>query len=284
MVVTGQISDDLTDDDDILVVKYSRSGKQQWKKRIDGRGHGNDSGAALTVSSGDVYLAGAVIRVAPWADLLLVKFSSSGQVLWTRRWSDGAESHYEYASAVSVRKGRVVVAGGGQTATDRPAGVVVRYDTSGNLKWASIDPVTNDGWSRFTEVGIDAQGNVAAGGESASRIDDEASFFVARYLPGGTQDWVYLRGGGSDLARCTGLVVTGAGDIVATGFAESSFWAQALTVSLSPSMTELWSSFYGVVDQNNGAMGIALGRGGVSVVGYGNGQGLVLRYGLAPLP
>ena len=174
----------------------------------------------MTLKSGDVYVAGTIVLTAPGADLLLVKFSPSGRVLWQRRWSDGSETHYEYATAVAVRNGRVAVAGGGQSVTDRPSGLVARYDTSGRFQWAALDEVGN-GSSLFTEVGLDGQGNVAAGGERMTGLqpNEEPGFYVARYLAsGGTRDWAYTRGGGGpDLARCTGLMVTGAGAIIATG-------------------------------------------------------------------
>ena len=65
----------------MATVKYNSAGAQQWIRKYDGPGHGNDNGAAIGVDgSGNVYVAGTSLGSTSDLDFVTLKYNSLGQV------------------------------------------------------------------------------------------------------------------------------------------------------------------------------------------------------------
>jgi hypothetical protein len=68
-------------------VKYNKDGAQQWVRRYNGPNNLNDKAFAIYVdASGNVYVTGGSQATGKGFDYLTIKYSSSGQQLWTARY------------------------------------------------------------------------------------------------------------------------------------------------------------------------------------------------------
>lgn len=122
----------------------------------------------LTVGTTTFSSAGAT-------DILLLKLSPSGEVLWTKQFGD-ASADNPWGLAVDS-KGNVLIAG--QTASGAtdfgggpvpPGPFLVKLDPSGNLVW-STGTGGRTGSNRFTAVTTDANDDVIVVGEFSDPID-----------------------------------------------------------------------------------------------------------------
>ena len=78
--------------DDIYIAKFDTSGNQKWNTTW-GRGDNDWSQGAAVDSNGNIYIAGRCNRTGlDLGDLILLKFSDSGSLVWEREMI----SHYYY--------------------------------------------------------------------------------------------------------------------------------------------------------------------------------------------
>lgn len=87
---------------DYLTIKYSTAGDTLWTSRYDGPSSENDTASAIAVDdSGNVYVTGVSHAHDPEWDYLTIKYSPSGDSLWTARYDGPVESN-DYAYGIAV--------------------------------------------------------------------------------------------------------------------------------------------------------------------------------------
>jgi hypothetical protein len=137
---------------DIVTIKYSASGQQEWVERWDGSASDNDYPIALKVDDqGNVYVTGSSTMSQSGQDLILLKYSTFGGLMWVSTYQ-GSENFMDYGADLvidSVHNVFVV----GSTATV-PYGwycwdvVTIKFNSAGETLWtrrySNSDPDTND--------------------------------------------------------------------------------------------------------------------------------------------
>jgi hypothetical protein len=154
----------------VFLVKFATGGSLSWQRTWDGPDQfGNDRANGVAVApDGSVYVTGSTLGVR--GDVLLLKFSPEGSLVWQRRWDGGAT---ESGEAVAVASdGSVYVTGGTNSFTDSGHLFVLRFAPDGTLVWQRIRAdATGEG------IAVDPAGEIAAvhsdgriliGGETAS--------------------------------------------------------------------------------------------------------------------
>jgi hypothetical protein len=111
--VTGIWSGNGIYDTDVVVVKYDPAGNRLWLVTYDGSGNYTDEGNAITVdAAGNVFVAGSSWAGANQWDYLALKYSSSGQLLWSRTHDTGGAQDFDTGRAVALDgAGNVYVTG-----------------------------------------------------------------------------------------------------------------------------------------------------------------------------
>ncbi len=241
---------------DIFVVKYDGSGNVLWAKAIGGTGY--DEGSAIhTDTVGNVIVTGRfdspsitfgtttlTNASAGFSDLFVVKYSPSGNVLWAA--SAGGPT-MDLGIAVSTDgDGNVLVTGRfnsssitfGTTSLFNAGGntydnFVVKYDTSGNVVWATSAGGTS--YDDGSGVSTDTSGNVFVTGTfwspsitfgSTTLTNAGGSdIFVVKYAPSGNVMWA-MREGGSNNDGGVGICNDIDGNVFVTGF----FYSPSITI------------------------------------------------------
>ncbi|MEO8086805.1 MAG: T9SS type A sorting domain-containing protein [Bacteroidota bacterium] len=240
---------------DIFVVKYDSSGNVLWATSAGGTG--SDAGYGITTdASGNVLVTGSfaipsitfgntTLTNAGSLDIFVVKYDASGNVLWATR--AGGTSSDVGIGISSDAGGNVAITGyfyspsitfGNTTLTNASVGqpdiFVVKYDTSGNMVWASSAGGT--GMDLGIGVSTDAGGNVIlTGWFSGSSITfgnstlisaGSLDIFVAKYDASGNVLWA-ISAGGTDEEEGGAISTDAAGNVVVTGF----FYSPSITFS-----------------------------------------------------
>lgn len=177
---------------DYLTIKYTLLGDSVWIKRYNGTGNNYDEPEDIYVdNSGNVYVTGFSRNTssAESADYLTIKYSSTGDSLWVRRYNGTVSGLDEAKSIVVDNSGNVYVTGRsvGSNGYDY---ATIKYSSSGVEEWIQrYNGLTFNSFDEANDLALDRVGNVYVTGTSqgATMIAD---YVTIRYSPQGTMQWL----------------------------------------------------------------------------------------------
>lgn len=178
--VTGYATmDSTTGNEDITTIKYDSSGNQKWVRFYNGPGNITDYGLFIkTDYSGDVIVVGEDIGISTGADFCTIKYDSTGNLIWVRRYN-GLANNADRVTDLAVDKfGGVYVTGTTQDVLNRPKITTIKYDRNGNQIWLRKYP-DYDTLSAPSAIIVDKNLNVYIGGAIST--------------PGGWKDAIVLK-------------------------------------------------------------------------------------------
>ena len=238
---------------DVFIVKYDPFGNVMWAKRAGGPS-AHDSGKSICVdANGDVYVTGyfvsptitfggTTLTNAGGSNIFIVKYDSSGNVIWAKR--EGGTANDEALSMCTDANGYMYLTGDFQSTTITFGGItltntgivnvfVVKYDGSGNAVWAKNGAgITHDFGNT---VSTDALGNVYVGGVfysdtitfgSIALINTNANgiscdIFLVKYDNLGNVVWAKSTGGTNTGDNISSIKTDLNGNVYATGYFNS---------------------------------------------------------------
>jgi uncharacterized delta-60 repeat protein len=141
-----------------ITIKLNKFGSILWRERYTSK-YGSAYGKAIAVDgAGNVYVAGYT-RGPFNSDFLLIKYSASGDTLWTRK-RNGPENDFDEVSGIVINAaGNIWVTGiSGVTSTDNIMTVI--YDAAGNELALLSYSVSLSSKEHVNAIATDATGNV----------------------------------------------------------------------------------------------------------------------------
>src|SRR6185503_5463441 len=240
----------------IVTIQYSATGQPLWVASYDGARVSEHAKALVLDDSGNIYITGTSDGGSSGADLIALKYDSSGNLLWAARYN-GPGNSSDTGDAIQVdAAGNVYVTG--YSYTD-PTGwgnldaVTIKYDAQGNQLWA----VRYDGPAHDEDRGqnlvVDAEGNVYVTGFATVECYFEPNGdrvclwdgLTIKYSPNGEQLWVDLFDGPAARDAFKGIVLDPTGQPVVTGAsfswsAEGSVTSSVATVKYTPNGERVW--------------------------------------------
>ncbi|MGQ4876720.1 MAG: SBBP repeat-containing protein [Promethearchaeia archaeon] len=197
---------------DVLLLKYSSSGPSSWSKTWDGYAseYGYD---VITDNSDNIYVTGIINIAGKKKDALLLKYDSSGALIWSVNWG-GTEIENGYG-VVCDNFGNIYVTGTTESYGNGENDVfLLKYNPSGNLIW-------NKTWGggiddRGYGIAVDNLGNIYITGITESYGAGLEDVFLLKYNSSGTLIWDKTWGG-SDDDEGYSVAVDSSGNIYITG-------------------------------------------------------------------
>lgn len=254
---------------DVLVTKYNRDGELLWQHTYGGSALAQDYGTAVTADEfGNCFVAAAVSNDLSLFDIVLLKYGSSGNLIWSATWN-GAANLTDVPSCIALDgNGNIYVGGSTYSSPNNPDYALVKFSATGVVLWsASYD------YAGFPDVvtGISfdlAMDPVITGG-SASTIN-EWDYATVRFnkITGAQSgvDRVTVPGVGLDNALA--FTKDNAGNLFITGYREVNGERDIQTVRLNGAFAMDWVVNYD--GEGHDDIGKALGadnQGRVYVVG-----------------
>lgn len=183
IIVTG-FSPGLKSGTDICTIKYKPDGDTAWVKVFGGEIEiSTDKAYAITIDELDnIYITGQTTGSNNYSDIVLLKYSSSGVLQWSRT----------YDSSTGDDMGKVIVADNSNNVyiggfTTREASgcdyIVLKYDSEGNLKWVKTYSGTGNNSDMITAIDVnngigDSENYVAVTGCSRTGLNAETEDVV----------------------------------------------------------------------------------------------------------
>jgi hypothetical protein len=185
---------------------------QTWTRLFDGAAGGDETAVALARdAAGNLFVAGSTSTAGGTKDLLLLKYSSAGTLLWQAQ-RDIAGTDDEAVALTLDSQGDPIVVGSIRTVADHDV-AVVKYGSGGGFAWARTFAGPGSSDDEPVAVGTDASDRVVVCASTFSPSNGP-DILVLQYAPDGTPNWqTQLDGGIGAGDDPVALAVTSAGDI-----------------------------------------------------------------------
>ena len=139
VIISGQIYDNITTANNLLVAKYNSSGVLQWQKEFinpDGSSYYVYSGQITTDASDNIYITGSMDLAIGSNKIYVAKLDSSGNLIWQTNL-DYAGNQYSYGISLDSSN-NVYISGSGNTALGSGYFLMAKFDNSGAIQWQRI--------------------------------------------------------------------------------------------------------------------------------------------------
>ena len=244
--VTGWI-ETTTGNPDSYTVKYSSHGDLLWENMYAGSATGVDYGYALAVDqNGNAYVGGFGNGDNPTFDIFVVKYSNTGDVVWTQRWSSPIQTYSAYAYSIAVDKQEnVYVTGFMSDGLTDGEFVTLKYDSIGNLQWSARYNGSTNSIDYSNCIVVDDSGNSYITGWSGG-ANNLWDYTTIKYSPNGDELWVRrYNGSADDNDFAYRVALDSSGNVYVTGQSvETGSDNDITTIKYSPDGDALWTQHY----------------------------------------
>jgi hypothetical protein len=217
------------------VLKFNSNGDFLWCRTWAGPATYDAAYSIELDNNGNIYLAGTGWFYPEDArKILLLKFDSYGNLLWTRYWS---VSYRDEGSSKSIvdSNGNIYLGGGTLFGAGDYDALVLKFDSNGNLIWSKAWGGSGFEWTRGLSLGCD--GSIYAVGETRS-FGTGWDVFLLKYDDSGNLLSQKIWGESGDQAAGS-ILIDGMGDIFLAGSApnNSGTWQDVTGTTGAPTGT-----------------------------------------------
>ena len=188
-VYVGGTSQNNSNYDDIVILKYSSQGDSIWSVRYNGTKNGNDQFADMVMDKyKNIYVTGMSAQLSTGFDFLTIKYDSSGNLLWSAAYNDIFNSTDEPQSIAIDSMQNVYVTGYGLGPNFRHEYITVKYNAAGVEQWvAKHDAGTG---ARALKIGGDRENNIyVAGMIDSLGTPNHTKYRTIKYDQNGNMLW-----------------------------------------------------------------------------------------------
>jgi uncharacterized delta-60 repeat protein len=273
---------------DVITIKYSPDGQQQWATPFTGLSAGAaDDGVALKADpAGNVYLSGNS-RTGSELDLFTVKYGPNGNPVWARRYGGPLRQQENAGGLVVDGQGNVYISGAsvGQTGSGviRYELALVKYGANGNELWTARYGLSGDISEVQRAIAVDPEGNVLVLVNVHSGGDND--WLLLKFDPDGNRLWTARYNGVEDgYDNGYALAVDEDGNAYVAGASDDPVAWRFVTAKYDRFGNRRWAATFDADGIFDFPVGIAAGRtGDVYLAGQsgsftGSGGFLTIRY------
>ena len=232
----------------------------EWIARYDGSTGSADAARSIAVDdSGNVYVTGYTWESGGFHDYLTVKYSPSGDTLWSDRY-DGIGNEIDQAYALVIDdSGNVYVTGLSENSFDCLDYATIKYNSSGDSLWVARyegpDSLDDEAYA----IAVDDSGNVYVTGFSRSSVS-YWDYLTIKYDASGDTMWVARYDGPDGMTDIPyDIAVDNEGNVYVTGMSQDQDdYYDYLTIKYRPDGDTLWTARYDGPDYDDRAKALAI--------------------------
>ncbi|MBX7243697.1 MAG: S8 family serine peptidase [Bacteroidia bacterium] len=285
LIVVGNTSSGVGNTD-ILISQYHKNGTLIWQDTYDFDGY-RDYGVAVTCdNSGNIYVAGVVSDSLGLTDMMILKYSNSGTLLWEEVWS-GGNGLWDSPSCMVFDNDNDALYVGGVTYSLSAMSdyVVLKIEDGGTLLWESFYDY-NQLYEFLTGIKIKTGGyDIIVTGASANAVNNyDYATLKIDYTDGSILEETRVNITGLGLDQALAIAQDTSGNFYITGFNETAGDKNIQTVKIDTAFTVAWVQNWGGSGQDDTGTSIATdSEGNVYVSGssettQGGKEWVLLKY------
>jgi len=148
-----------------VLVKFNSDGVEQWERLYWGPAERLARTFAISIDkAGFIYVAGCT-DVSTYNSILLMKYNSNGDTVWTKFWGDSL--YFNDINAITIDEFcNIYIAGYTRKEYQPLKPIVLKYDSSGTLLWAISNNPTGSTNGQWKKISLDKDNNVFVAGDA----------------------------------------------------------------------------------------------------------------------
>jgi len=231
---------------DVVTTKYNPDGEVQWTVVYDGPAEDNDWAEDIAVDdAGNVFVAGCSKGIETDYDYAVIKYDSSGEQQWGRRYN-GLANESDSPSSIAVDGlGNVYVTGRNSRGSYNTYCTTIKYSSSGDQLWINEFGYEEDSLENGVDLVLDSLNNVYVTGMTT--IGGTIDYLALKYDSLGRLEWNKSYGMPQEdkvFSMASALTISHSG-IYITGRLQKSYSDNDYaTVKYSLSGEEEWAAHY----------------------------------------
>jgi hypothetical protein len=230
-----------------ILIKYNSAGDTVWAKQYDGNISGQDVINALTIDNeGNIIVTGRSESNTGY-DIATIKYSSSGEMIWFKRYSGSGNGYDEAFSISSDDSMNIYVSGRTQLTSTVSGFATVKYSKEGILRWAKVYNGNNTGMNIPNSMSVNKiTGNVYLTG-FVTTVNSGRDLVTIKYNRNGVLIWEKRYNGqvnGDDAGNA--LTIDLSENVFVTGFVTTSANNNTdfITIKYNSAGDSLWTKYY----------------------------------------
>jgi uncharacterized delta-60 repeat protein len=230
---------------DFLTIKYNPAGDSLWVKKYDGPDNGLDEAYDIAVdNSGNAYVTGRSLANNTGYDCLTIKYSPTGDSLWTKRFNGTANDIDEAYALALDNSGNVCITGVSNHVGGSLDYVTIKYSGDGLEQLVQYYNGPGSSYDYAYSIAVDEEDNIYVTGESPGGSPTYTDVATIKYNSAGIEQWVQRyngSGNSGDIGRA--IVVNNSGNVFVTGDCVGTGTSfDYVTIKYSQSVTNVFDS------------------------------------------
>jgi hypothetical protein len=259
-----------------MTVKYDKSGNVKWTQKYAGQDSISDFASDIVVDKSDnIYVTGISYLSEYECDIVTIKYSSGGKVVWIARYHRPEYGNYlcEAKKILVDSFGNVYVAGIISNPDTPHDYLTIKYNSFGFEEWVTTYNGTGNDDDQTIGMVSDVTGNIYIAGYSVNK-NLGSDITMIKYDTQGNQRWVSRYNSNTNQLNIEdipqGVDIDDQANLYITGYDRSSFNKDFITLKIDSNGNTIWTAKY----QGNGggddiATAIAVDNiGNAYVTGY----------------
>ncbi len=235
---------------DFMTIKYDNYGNLKWMKKYNGLSNLNDYVVDIAIDkSGNIYVVGTSYLSENASEIKIIKYTSTGNIAWTTNFH---KAEYDYylceVTAIFVDSLKNIYITGEisrpGTTTDY---LTIKYNPLGFQEWSSTYNGTGNNDDKTIGLVEDNAGNTYVYGYSMGE-NLNYDIVIIKYDTKGNQRWVTRYDSRPNVLDAddvpTDLAIDGQANIYITGYSNSDFNQEWITIKIDSSGNINWAKNY----------------------------------------
>ncbi len=262
--------------EDMIVIKYDKSGSLLWSQTYNGNMDSADQAAAIAVDGQEnVFITGYSSNKGSGTDMTTLKYDASGKMLWSKTYNGSANENDAARAIIVDANGNAYITGYSVNTDTYYDITTIKYSPNGEQLWVKTYNGKDNDYDEGNTITLDDKGNVYVAGftDVSEKRND---LIILKYNTAGEQQWTqtYSGKGNDDEARA---IAFSSGNIYVTGHTSNKNGDfDILTLCYNSSGDRQWVQTYAgdLKSDDEGVAIVADANGACYVTGYANNVGL----------